>query len=81
MRGSPQKCFTKVQTGEKKDLKMPSCQVVALQSSIYQNYRAIGEVFHHGKDILHPVAELKIINLDINFNSHVINLLKILYLW
>ena len=79
IRGSPQKCFTKVQTGVEKDLKMPSCQVVALQSSIYQNNWAVGEVFHHSKDILHPVAELKIIYLEINFSSHMINLLKISY--
>ena len=79
IRGSPQKCFTKVQTGVEKDLKMPSCQVVALQSSIYQNNWVVGEVFHHSKDILHPVAELKIIYLEINFSSHMINLLKISY--
>ena len=78
MRGSPENVSPRSKLEWRK---ISRCQVVALQSSIYQNYRAIGEVFHHGKDILHPVAELKIINLDINFNSHVINLLKILYLW
>ena len=76
MRGSPENVSPRSKLEWRK---ISRCQVVALQSSVYQNYWAIGEVFHHNKDILHPMAELKIIYLEINFSSHMINLLKISY--